>query len=462
MSSPERLKITIVGAGSISFCPVVLCDILLSSRLNALSLEICLLDISEEALSVSRKYALEAMKAASRQPALNTTTSLETALDGADFVIAAIEVNRYHYWSMDFHIPRRYGFRQIYGENGGPAGVFHTLRNIGPMLHIAKTMERLCPDAWLINFTNPEAKLVEAIWKLSGIKVVGLCHSINNGLMQLSSFLEMPLEDIEASACGMNHFGWFQIIKSKRTGEDLYPLLREKEASARWLAQWDEIAFSRILFRTYGLWPYPGTNHIGEYIGWSDEFLASSKLQYSYDPVEGDPWKTGKIPTFIYNLNFPVTSIPLFAQTDEKIGIPEYENRFQFENGKLRQSGEAAIPIIEAVTFNQATHINTVNLPNHGKIPGLPDDLVVELPAIADGSGIHPKQMAPLPEAVAAMMRLQGTIHQLIIDAYVEQSRSKVLQAVLLDPTVSTYSNAVAMINELCELQKEILPPLHW
>jgi alpha-galactosidase len=462
MRRPEKVKMTIVGAGSLSFCPVVLCDILLSDRLGEVPLEICLMDISEQALLVSKAFALKAMAASGRSPGLTTTISLEKALEGADFVIAAIEVNRYHYWSIDFHIPRRYGFRQVYGENGGPAGAFHTLRNIGPMLEIAKAMERLCPDAWLINFTNPEAKLVEAISKLSSIKVVGLCHGITSGFAQLSALLEMPAEELETAACGMNHFGWFQTIKHKKTGEDLYPLLREKEAKARWLSQWDDIAMSRLMLRTYGLWPYPGTNHYGEYIGWADEFLASSHLQYFFDPAEGEPWKTGKIPTFVYNLNFPVTAMPLFAQKDEKIAIPEYEDRFQFADGKLTKSREAAIPIIEAIAFDIETPIVTVNLPNKGKIPGLPDELVVELPAVADGAGIHPRQMEPLPEAVTAMLRTQGSIQKLIIEAYTEQSRYKLLQAVLLDPTVSTYTNAVAMINDMCELQKEILPPLYW
>ena len=462
MSNPNKLKITIVGAGSISFCPCILGDILLSDRLNEVPLEICLMDISEDALVLSSKYADAAIKASNRTPSISSTTNLEKALEGADYVITAIEVNRYHYWSMDFHIPRKYGFKQIYGENGGPGGMFHALRNMGPMLHIAKTMEKICPGAWLINFTNPEAKLVEALSKLTKIKVVGLCHGIGMGLKQLSELLEVSREDLETTACGLNHFGWFQSIKNKKTGEDLYPVLRKREQQAQWLAQWDEIALSRFMLRTYGLWPYPGTNHIGEYISWREELLASSRFQYFFNPIEGEPWKTGKIPTFIYDLESDATSIPLFSEKNVKIAIPEYEERFMFENNKLKPSGEVAIPIIEALAFDTAIEIDTVNMPNKGCIPGLPEDMVVELPAVVDGLGIHPKKMEPLPEAITTMIRTQGAIHTLVIEAYAEQSRNKLLQAVLLDPTVSTYHNAVAMINEMCEFQKEILPPLYW
>ncbi|WP_162787743.1 hypothetical protein [Anaerolinea thermolimosa] len=128
----------------------------------------------------------------------------------------------------------------------------------------------------------------------------------------------------------------------------------------------------------------------------------------------------------------------------------------------MSPSHEMGVPIIEAMAFDAPRELLAVNLPNRGSIPGLPEDMVVELPARVDGSGLHPRQMAPLPAAITEMIRLQGVIHQLIIEAYVEQSRNKLLQAVLLDPTTPPYRNAVAMINEMCELQKDVLPPLHW
>lgn len=456
----DHLKIVLIGAGSVSFAPPTIRDLLLNERLNSVPLEICLMDIQEAPCKVSQSYAVAVASQLGRAAKITATTNLERALEGAHFVVTAIEKERYFYWSQDFHIPRKYGSNQIYGENGGPGGMFHTLRNLGPLLEIARTMERLCPEAWLINYSNPEAKLVEAITKMTRIRCVGLCHGIYMGLEQLSRFLEMPAEDLQVAACGLNHFGWFQSIRHRHTGEDLYPLLKEKERQADWLADWDELALSRVLLRVYGLYPYPGANHIGEYIRWADAFLAGALMQYFYDPLTEDPWKTGQIPEFVYSAS-SLREKPLFARASSPATSPG-EAPFALNAEELRPSHEVGVPIIESIAFDAPRELLAVNLPNHGSIPGLPEEMVVELPARVDGSGLHPHPMAALPAAITEMIRLQGVIHQLIIEAYVEQSRNKLLQAVLLDPTTPPYRNAVAMINEMCELQKDVLPPLHW
>jgi alpha-galactosidase len=461
VKQPKSLKITLIGAGSMSFAPLTIRDILLNPNLNSVPLEICLMDILEAPLKVSEAYAREVTKVLGRSAVISATTNLEAALQDANFVVTAIEVDRYFYWSQDFHIPRKYGSSQIYGENGGPGGMFHTLRNIPPMLEIAHAMERICPDTWLINYTNPEAKLVEAVTRLTKIQCVGLCHGIGMGLEQLSGLLNLPMEELDVVACGLNHFGWFQSIKSKKTGADLYPLLREKERQANWLSNWDEIALSRLMLRIYGLYPYPGANHIGEYIRWSDGYLAGALMQYFYDPVTEDPWKSHKLPDFVYSAA-SLREKPLFEPPKSEAEQQVYENRFELKAEDLKPSHEVGVQIIESIAFDIPRDLLAVNLPNTGCIPGLPEGMAVELPAHVDGTGIHARQMEPLPDAVTEMIRVQGVIHKLIIDAYVEQSRNKLLQAVLLDPTVGAYNNMVAMINEICEVQKDILPPLHW
>ena len=461
MNKPEQLKITLIGAGSVSFAPPTLRDILLNERLNSVPLEICLMDILEEPLELSAAYTRALVQKLGRSVTVTATTHLDLSLRGADFVVTAIEKDRYYYWSQDFHIPRKYGSNQIYGENGGPGGMFHTLRNLPPMLEIARAMERLCPDSWLINYTNPEAKLVEGISKLTKIKCIGLCHGIGTGLEQLSMLLQIPQEDLDVAACGLNHFGWFQTIRHKKTGEDLYPLLKAKEREADWLANWDEIALSRVLLRIYGLYPYPGANHIGEYIRWSEQFLAGQMMQYFYDPATENPWETHKVPEFVYSAAH-IQEKPLFARSASDAAENSFQRSFTVEDADLLPSHEVGIPIIESIAFDIPRDLLAVNMLNQGSIPGLPDDMAVELPALVDGSGIHPKRMAPLPDAVTEMIRLQGIIHKLIIEAYAEESRGKLLQAVLLDPTVGSYNSAVAMINEMCEVQKDILPPLRW
>ncbi|MDD3242330.1 MAG: hypothetical protein PHD32_01245 [Eubacteriales bacterium] len=460
----KKIKFAIIGAGSVCFCPATLSDILLRDRIHTVPVSIALMDIDPVALKVSGTFARQAIAFAKRDVTLSATTCLEDALEDADFVITAIEVDRYRYWSMDFHIPRRYGFRQVYGENGGPGGMFHTLRNLPPMLHIAHTMEKICPQAWLLNYTNPEAKLVEAISRLSTIKVVGLCHGEGMGRDQLAEILEMPKEELDTDVVGLNHFGWFTRIERRGTGEDLYPLLREKEGKMDWLAHWDELGLSRLMFRTYGLYPYPGTNHIGEYIAWSDEMLASTRIQYFFDPVRSDPWAGGEVPEFVYSFSSNPTARPLFPEEGARAAADQadFRERFTLADGKLTGSNEYGIPIAEAIAFDIPTHIGAVNMPNLGYAPTLPQGMVIELPALVDGAGIHPQKTAALPLAVSSMIQTQGTIHRLLIEAYEEQSRNKLLQAMLLDPTVSNYQNAVALINEMCARQAEILPPLHW
>jgi alpha-galactosidase len=455
------VKIAIVGAGSRSFGPAMIRDIFLSDVLDGTGVELALMDIVPEHLPEIVNYAHDVAERLDRALHITQGTDLDEALRDADFVITAIEVNRYLYWAQDFHVPRHYGFMQIYGENGGPGGLFHTLRNMGPMLEIAQRMEALCPDAVLLNFTNPESKLCQAITMLTEIETYGLCHGVAMGRDQIADFLQRPLETLETSACGLNHFTWFQTIRDRETGEDLYPLLREREQAADPMADWDELALSRTCLRTFGLWPSPGANHIGEYIRWAQEFLASSALQYYYDPVEGHPWETGEIPKFVYSLGNHPTDVPLFPE-EKAIEPGVAEHKGPDDEAPLQASGELAVPLIEALTGGVTREIGAVIVPNNGAIPGLDDDVAVEVPAAADGNGVHPEPMARMPEAITAMLRTQGSIQKLLVETYTERSRRKLLQALLLDPTAHSYRNAVALINEMCELQNDLLPELEW
>ena len=455
-----KLKIVLVGAGSREFGPATIRDILLSNHLNRKDLEVVLMDISEKELPHHYDYAKEVAEKLGRNPKLSYTTDLEAALEGADYVITAIEIKRYFYWSQDFHIPRKHGFNQIYGENGGPGGLFHALRNFEPSMKIARAMEKVCPDAWLLNYTNPLTKLCEVLTKLSKIKVIGLCHGVFHGKKQLCKFLDIDYKDLDAKASGLNHFTWFQSIENKKTGEDLYPTLKEKEKEAHWLADWDEIALSRILMRVFGLYPSPGANHIGEYIRWASEYLGSSSIQFFYDPNDRDPWKDGDVPTWVYNLQGHPTNVPLYPGKDIATIFPDHqENEDHYARSEeIKHSGELAIPIIEGMNCEVEQELAAVNIPNQGYVPGLPDGAVVEVPALVNGHGLHPIQMEKLPEAVLALLRTQTSINQLLVEAYEEKSKNKLLQAVLLDPTCHSYKSAVHMIDEMLELQREVLP----
>lgn len=444
------IKIALIGAGSRSFGPATIRDVLLSEPLTDTGVHLALMDKVAERLVEIERYCRHVVERLGVRATVEATTDLPQALEGAHFVVCMVEVQRFQYWCQDFHIPRKYGFRQVFGENGGPGSLFHALRNMVPIVHLARTMEQQCPTAWLINFSNPEHKLCEAVSRLTSVQVVGLCHGFFMGLEQIARILQIPAEEIEATACGINHFTWFQRIRHRHTGEDLYPLLRQREREGDWLADWHEIGLGRILLRRFGLYPSPAANHYGEYIRWADEFVCS-ELQFFYDPADGQPWQTGNLPEFIYSLTGDPTRRPWRAEPAPPPPL---------EDAPLEPSGELAAPIMESIACGVRHELPAVNVPNRGAIPDLPADTVVEVPAISDANGIYPLPMEPLPEAIAAMLRLQASIHQLLVEAFAEQSKDKLIQAVLLEPTVDSYRNAVQMVDEMIELQKDVLPPL--
>lgn len=255
------MRIVLVGAGSRSFGPATMRDIWLSEPLKPHGVDLVLMDKDRKALEAALEYAASLKTRLKRTVNATATTNLDEAIRGADFVVCAIEVNRYLYWSQDFHVPRHFGFRQPYGENGGIGGLFHALRNMAPMIEIARAMERLCPKAWLLNYSNPEHKLCEAITRLTRTPVVGLCHGVFMGREQLGRILDVALDDLETSACGINHFTFFQTIRRRTTGEDLYPRLRQTDRESHELSEWHRLALGRVLLRRFGLWPSPASNH---------------------------------------------------------------------------------------------------------------------------------------------------------------------------------------------------------
>ncbi len=449
------MKIALVGAGSREFGPATIRDLLLSDPLSDGGIEIALVDTDPSGLPRAHAYAEAVAARLRRTAAISHTTHLAHALPAADAVIVAIEINRYFHWAQDFHVPRAFGFRQIYGENGGPGGLFHALRNMGPTVEIARAMEVHCPDAWLVNYTNPLTKLCEAATRLTDIRVVGLCHGVFHGVEQMARILELPPARLDARAGGLNHFTWFSAVVDRETGEDLYPRLRERERAADWLHDWDEIALSRILLRVFDRFPSPGANHIGEYIRWAGDFLASSALQFFYDPADGHPWETGQVPTWIYNLGDNPTETPLFPARRR---ARSKESRAE----ALAPSGELAVPLLEGVLRGEERHLDAVNVPNAGHVPGLPEGAVVEVPATADRSGLRPFAMDPLPEAILALLRPQTSINRLLVDAFAARSRRLLLQALLLDPTTESYRQAVGLVNEMCRLQEGVLPRMEW
>ena len=214
-------KITMVGAGGMSFGPTMVNDVIHTTRLRGARL--VLHDLDAPRLERAHQFATKLNAAAGAPVVLDRTTDPGAALDGADFVLASAEFGRFRHWREDYEIPNRYGARQITGENGGPGAVFHSLRSIANTLGICADIEKYCPQAFLINLTNPMSRVTLAINRATGVRNVGMCHEMPLGVDRLARRLRIDRTHVDAKASGINHFTFFTEFRDTRTGEDLLP-----------------------------------------------------------------------------------------------------------------------------------------------------------------------------------------------------------------------------------------------
>jgi alpha-galactosidase len=422
----KKPNIVIIGAGSAIFGLSMIKDAFSTTELWGSSL--VLMDIDKDTVEKTALAANRINDSLGAGYQISSTTDREEALQRADFIIVAIAIDRVKMWKKDFAIPQKYGIKHVLGENVGPGAVFHTMRNLPILLDICKDIERICPDALLINFTNPESRLCMAIKKYTNVKVVGLCHQINAGIEIVSTILTIDRKHIDVKAWGINHFTWIVDLRDKRTGEDLYPLFREKEAA--YDSGYEKL--SRFIFRHYGLFPTSGDEHLGEFFPYAHELIPAE----GYDFVQYEKRRQG------------VVSV-LDGIISGKIPI---------DNDLIAPSGEKAFNIINGIMHNTNELLDSVNIPNDGYILNLPADAIVEVPAIISGNGVNGLALGELPRGIAAMCRNQVDVQHLVVDAGVKGDRSLVIQALLTDPNVPSANAALKIYDELMDINKPYLP----
>lgn len=419
-------KIVVIGAGSASFGPGILLDAVHCAALRGSTL--VLVDLDPAKLATITALARRINEEMGAGLIIESTTDRRAALPGAEFVVTAIAVKRNILWRQDYEIPLKYGFKQVLGENGGPGGVFHTLRNVPLMLAIAHDMEALCPQALLLNYTNPESRICLAVSRYTGIRAVGLCHGIFMGMGTVSHITGVPLDDLDVQAAGLNHFLWMTAAHRKSTGEDLYPLVRERLDTL----PADYLPLSVGLCKRFGMFPFPSDDHVGEYLG----FAWPACLHHGYD-FDGADRNNRAAWEHIERMVAGESPIDEYAQ---------------------RTSGESAFDIVAAMLTGVPFRAPAVNIPNGCCIANLPADAVVEVPALVNADGIHGLNMGSLPEPIAALCRTQVAIQSLVVEAAVTGCRDTALQALLLDPVVTDMAAAKACLDELLALQAEFLP----
>ncbi|TFH15961.1 alpha-glucosidase/alpha-galactosidase [Candidatus Bathyarchaeota archaeon] len=420
------VKIVLVGAGSSVFGYNSVLDAVNIPALNGA--ELMLHDIDETRLNAMSGLACRMNDETGANLEINHAVDQEEALRDADFVLVSIEVERMKRWRQDWEIPFKHGIKQVIGENGGPGGLFHTWRNLPPVLDIAYTMEEVCPDAWLLNYTNPVPRLCMAIDRYTDIKTVGLCHEVEHQLQRLASLMGIPTAILDPVSAGLNHFSWYKELRLK-DGTDAYPMLDEALKKAKGFQP-----LCRAMYRQFGLYPSTDDNHLGEY------------LAYSWDAT----------PEKVRGLNW-------INRCDEE-GQRNWERINRLIEGKEplavkgKLSGERAMHIIAGIIGNSNHMELQVNMPNAGQVSNLIKDAIVETPAIINKGGIHPIQVGEMPEGLAALCNIQIMVQSLVVEAGVSGNMGKAKQALLVDPVVNDQEKALAAFDELMRVHSELLP----
>jgi len=421
----NQAKIVFLGATSMSFGLSMLRDIFSSDELRGSTLT--LVGRNPATLSKTAELAKLLNKKSSAGLIIEQTTDRRAALKGAGFVVNATAIDRNRLWKLDWDVPRKYGIRHTLGENGGPGGLMFTLRTLPLVFDIVREMQELCPTALFVNFSNPENRIIHALGKYSPIRALGLCHGIFMGQGAVADIMGLPYEQVEVWGAGLNHSQCLLQIRDRRTGEDLYPLLRTKEKAY-------DTAFlplTRQVFRAFGYWMTCSDDHFGEYLayGWEGG-------EHGYDFAADE---RGRI-EFAKQLDNVLAGAPVPADW-------------------LTPSGERGAAAIGGIIHNKKRVLESGIVYNRGVIPNLPADAAVEVPVMADAAGIHPISLGPLPDAIAKLLTVQVQVQQLAIEAAVRASKEIALQALLIDPVINSASAAVKLLDELWDVNRPYIRP---
>jgi alpha-galactosidase len=428
-------KITFLGAGSSIFAKNVLGDCM---RVEALQdFEIALFDIDHERLKDSEKMLNNIKMNLESTVNIVSYTDRKDALRDAKYVINAIQVGGYDPSTIiDFEIPKKYGLRQTIADTVGIGGIFRNLRTIPVMMDFAKDMQEVCPDAWFLNYTNPMAALTGTMLRYTGIKTVGLCHSVQGCAEDLLKSLDMPTDNIQWEIAGINHVAW--LLEINRNGEDLYPEIKRRALEKQKEKHNDMVRFELML--RFGYYVTESSEHNAEYHPY---FI---KSQY---------------PELINRFNIPLDEYPRRCINQIEEWKKMREDLVNDENLSHERTNEYGSYIIEAMETNQPIKIGGNVLNTGGLISNLPENACVEVPCLVDASGISPIYVGELPEQLAAINRTNINTQLLTIQAAMTGKKEHIYHAAMLDPHTSSelsIDDIVAMCDELIEAHGDMLP----
>ena len=430
-------KITFIGAGSCIFTKNLLGDILQFPELA--NSEIALMDIDEGRLRVAEILAHKVADATKAKPKITATLDRKKALKGADYVICTIQVGLYEPCTViDFEVPKKYGLKQTIADTLGIGGIMRGLRTIPVMVDFCHEMEKLCPDAWLLNYTNPMAINTGAVLQQTNIKAVGLCHGIQGMHHSLSRYLDVPREELTFLAAGTNHCAW--AIKLEHNGEDLYPRLRKaaKEGSDVF-PDHDKVRVEMI--KRFGYYGGESSEHLAEYVPY---FIRNSH------------------PDLIEEFHVPIDEYIRRCISQNK-HWDAMAKSFSDKNeplGELRRSSEYGSLIIHSIETG-APRVIYGNILNRDHITNLPNGACVEVPCLVDRNGVQGTVVGDMPAQCAAVTMTNVNVHLLTQKASATKKLEDVYHAAFLDPLTATnlsMDETVSMVDDLIAAHGDWLP----
>ncbi len=422
-------KIALIGAGSIIFCKTLVADILATPALRGSTLS--LMSPTRPKLDAMADFVRKMIAANNASATVEATTDRREALRNANYVIIMIQVGGIEAYGYDYKIPLKYGIDQCIADSLGPGGVFRGLRTIPVLASLVDDMHELCPNAVLLNYANPMGICTQALSRLARFPVVGLCHGVQTTLDLISRYVDIPKENIDFLAAGINHMAWFLELREHATGRDLYPTFRERMERPEYYI--NEKVRGEVM-RQFGYFMTESTGHLSEYLPW---FRSSRRAleQFCDQPDFGGA--SGAY--YHYSI--------MMAEKYTKI------NYLDFESPKVeKRSVEYCSYILEALETGRPFRFNG-NVRNDGYITNLPAGCCVEVPVYADANGLHPNRIGDLPIQCAALNRSNVTVQELAVEAALTGDPELVVAALALDPLTS----AVATLPEIRSLTRELL-----
>ncbi|WP_343246813.1 alpha-galactosidase [Diplocloster hominis] len=423
-------KITFIGAGSFDFTRELVRDLFTFPAFQ--DARICLMDIDEQRLAFSRSACEKIKLAGGYQAVIEATADRRQALEGADGVIITILSAGPEIFRTDIEIPFRYGVDLCVGDTRGPAGIFRFLRTAPVLLEICRDIEKYCPDAYVLNYTNPMALNCRYLQEMTKVKITGLCHSVQHTAKMLADWIEIPMERISYLCAGINHQAFY--LKYEVDGQDAYPLIREAVARP---GIYNEEQVRNELFLHLGYYPTESSGHNSEYYPW---FRKRKDLLETYC-THSTGWNPG-VHACILN--------EYFRRTNEwKKDIQEWLAKDQVD---LKRGQEYAACIFNALFGDQEAFSFNGNVRNEQYITNLPDGCCVEVPVTADERGIHVRPVGELPEPLAMLIHTAASSEELAVKGCIRGDRRLVYYAVLGDPLTS----AVLSMEEIRQMVDEM------